>query len=234
MLESNQLAMVTGASSGIGRAIAIALAQQGLRVIFIGRDPARLRDASEKAGPNASFLAADLTTKAGRAAAAARTVPALDVLVHSAGAYLSSPTHLMTAERWRSLDSINLHAPILLTTACLRQLRAATGQVVFINSSAAVSAAAGLAAYAASKRGLQAAADVLRRELNQDGIRVLSLFPGRTDTPMQRAVLASERREAPPNVLMRAEDVADVVVAALRFPRTAEITDIFMRPMRKL
>jgi short-subunit dehydrogenase len=121
-----------------------------------------------------------------------------------------------------------------LTAACLPQLRAASGQVVFINSSAALAASAGLSAYAAAKRGLQAATDALRQEVNGDGIRVLSVFPGRTDTPMQQAVLAAEQRVAPPGTLMRAEDVAAMVLASLEVPRTSEVTDIIMRPMRKL
>jgi short-subunit dehydrogenase len=234
MLASNQRALVTGASSGIGQAVATALAERGLHVIFSGRDAARLRTASEKAGPNTSILAADLTTGSGRAALAAQTLPELHVLVHSAGQYLRCDTDTLSAERWMALDSINLHAPVLLTAACLPQLRSAVGQVVFINSSAALSAAGGLTAYAAGKRGLQAAADALRQEVNKDGIRVLSVFPGRTDTPMQRALLLAEQRVAPHGSLMRPEDVADIVISSLSMPRTAEVTDIFMRPMRKL
>jgi short-subunit dehydrogenase len=234
MLNSNQVALVTGASSGIGRAIAVALAVRGMRVVLVGRDKARLQEASRSAGANTSTLLADLTTAAGRAAAAEQSRPELHVLVHSAGVYARCNVAAMSAETWQQFDAINLHAPILLTAACLPQLRAASGQVVFINSSAALAASAGLSAYAAAKRGLQAATDALRQEVNGDGIRVLSVFPGRTDTPMQQAVLAAEQRVAPPGTLMRAEDVAAMVLASLEVPRTSEVTDIIMRPMRKL
>jgi short-subunit dehydrogenase len=234
MPTSNQVALVTGASSGIGRAIAAALASRGMRVVLVGRDSARLREASRNAGVNTSTLLADLTTAAGRAAAAEHSRPELHVLIHSAGVYARGEVAALSAEKWQELDAINLHAPILLTAACLPQLRAASGQVVFINSSAALSASGGLSAYAAAKRGLQAATDALRQEVNGDGIRVLSVFPGRTDTPMQRAVLAAEQRVAPPGTLMRPEDVAAMVLAALDVPRTSEVTDIIMRPMRKL
>jgi short-subunit dehydrogenase len=233
MLAVNQLALVTGASGGIGRAIAAALAARGLRVVLTGRDSARLEQANRDAGAKNSVLVADLTTEAGRAAAANCTHPELHVLIHSAGEYARCDVSALSADQWRALDAINLHAPMLLTAACMPQLRAASGQIVFINSSAALSASAGLSAYAAGKRGLQAAADALRQEVNSDGIRVLSIFPGRTDTPMQRAVLAGEQRVASPGTLMLPEDVAAMVVASLDVPRTSEVTDIIMRPMRK-
>jgi NADP-dependent 3-hydroxy acid dehydrogenase YdfG len=74
----------------------------------------------------------------------------------------------------------------------------------------------------------------LRQEVNGDGIRVLSIFPGRTDTAMQREILAMEQRTAPHGTLLRPEDVASMVIAALKLPATAEVTDIIMRPMQTL
>ena len=70
--------------------------------------------------------------------------------------------------------------------------------------------------------------------MNADGIRVLSIFPGRTDTPMQQEILKAENRRAEDGMLMRTEDIAAMAVAALRLPRSAEVTDIVMRPMRPL
>jgi short-subunit dehydrogenase len=233
-LAISQTALVTGASGGIGRAIAAALAARGMRVILTGRNVTRLLEASRIAGANTSTLVADLTTETGRAAAANLTHPELHVLIHSAGEYARSDIATLSVDQWRALDAINLHAPILLTAACMPQLRAASGQVVFINSSAALSASAGLSAYGAGKRGLHSAAHSLREEVNSEGIRVLSVFPGRTNTPMQRAVLAAEQRVAPPGTLMQPEDVAAMVMASLDLPRTSEVTDIIMRPMRKL
>ena len=234
MLANTQRALVTGASSGIGQAIAIALAARGLHVILVGRDASRLRHTSEKAGPNTNVLVADLTTEAGRDFAAERALPALHVLVHSAGQYYRSQTDTMTAAEWTALDAINVRAPILLTTLCMPLLRSASGQVVFINSSAALSAGPGLAAYSAGKRALQAATDVLRQEVNGDGVRVLSVFAGRTETAMQRKILEGEGRTMSPGTLLQPSDIADIVVACLSLPRTAEVTDIFVRPMRKL
>jgi NADP-dependent 3-hydroxy acid dehydrogenase YdfG len=154
--------------------------------------------------------------------------------VPAPGSYARTPVETLSASTWRALDAVNLHAPLLLVASCLPQLRAAQGQVVFINSSAGQRAPAGLAAYAGGKHALRAAADALRQEVTADGVRVLSIFPGRTATPMQAALLAAEGRSAEPGQLMQPEDVAQMMLAALQLPRTAEVTEIVMRPMRPL
>lgn len=233
-IGAGQHALVTGAGSGIGRAIALALAREGMWVRLVGRDAVKLARTAADAGVETSVVAADLATPEGIAAAAA-CGPRLHVLVHCAGIYLRGPMTSISPAEWSALDAVNLHAPILLTSACLPCLRAASGQVVFVNSSAGLRAGAGVGVYAAGKHALKAAVDVLRQELNPDGVRVLSVFPGRTDTPMQRAVLAAEGRSAaPPGALMQPDDVAAMVLAALKLPRTAEVTDIMMRPVRPL
>lgn len=228
-----RLALVTGAGSGIGRAIALTLAAAGMRLILVGRDAAKLRWVAGQTSGTAVVVPADLATATGIATAAAAAGPALDVLVHSAGLYLHDRILETPATGWETLAAINLHAPMLLTASCLGALRAASGQVVFVNSTAGLRTGTG-GAYAVSKHALRAAADALRQQVNADGIRVLSVFPGRTDTPMQDALLAEERRKAEPGMLMRPEDVASMVLSALRLPRSAEVTDITMRPMRPL
>lgn len=231
MLRPGQTAVVTGAGSGIGRAIALALAEAGLAVRLVGRDRERLERVAGEAGSEARIAVLDITREPAVAGLARAVLPTLDVLVHSAG--LHTPGTL-DAEARAALEAVNLHAPILLTQACMPALRAATGQVVFINSQAGLNTAAGAPAYSASKQGLRAAVDTLRQQLNPAGIRVLSIFPGRTDTPMQQAILRQEKRLAGEGMLMRPEDVAAMVLAALQLPRSAEVTDIVMRPLRPL
>ncbi len=233
-LRRGQTALVTGAGSGIGRAIAIALAAEGLSVRLVGRDRKTLKTVAREIGSRATVSAIDITTEAGIAALVRATGDGLDVLVHCAGTYRQEPLSAIRARDWAKLDAINLHAPILLTTACLSQLRAAAGQVVFINSTAGLQTSPKVLAYAAGKHALRAAVDALRQELNPAGVRVLSVYPGRTDTPMQQKILAGEKRTAGPGMLMQPEDVATLVLAALKLPRTAEVTDIMMRPMRPL
>lgn len=201
---------------------------------LVGRDRQKLEAVAKTAGRTARVAVVDITKSAAVTALARAARPTLDVLVHSAGAYASGTIDELDADSWAELDAINLHAPMLVTRACLPALRAAGGQVVFINSQAGLNAGAGTLAYAAGKQGLRAAVDAFRQQVNPDGIRVLSVFPGRTDTPMQRAILATEKRSAAEGMLMQPDDVAAMVVAALKLPRSAEVTDIVMRPLRPL
>lgn len=230
-------ALVTGAGSGIGRAIALALADEGMSLALVGRTPSALEDTARSAGrpgvPEARVVAADLATEDGvRAASAAAPMP-LRALVHSAGLFHHGPAADTDAAGWDALCAVNLRAPMRLTAACLDALRGG-GQVVFINSTAGLRAGAGNGAYAASKHALRAAADALRQEVNADGIRVLSVFPGRTDTPMQQGVLRAEGRTARPGTLLHPRDVAAMVVAALRLPAHAEVPELTIRPSAPL
>src|SRR5689334_4853206 len=125
-------AVVTGASSGIGRAIAMLLGRAGMRVLLVGRSAERLQEAAQVSGAAAETLACDLTIPAGLAALAARVPASLQVLVHAAGWHQTgalSATEDSTLDR---LFAINVHAPYQVTRLCLPALRAAQGQVVFI------------------------------------------------------------------------------------------------------
>ena len=113
-------------------------------------------------------------------------------------------------------------------------LRKRRGQVVFINSTAGLNASAGVGLYSATKHALKALADSLRAEVNSDGVRVLSVYPGRTAIPMQAAIIASEGRAYLPEKLLQPDDVAATVVSALMLPRTAEVTDVKIRPLTKI
>jgi NADP-dependent 3-hydroxy acid dehydrogenase YdfG len=106
--------------------------------------------------------------------------------------------------------------------------------VVFINSSAGLRASANNALYAATKHGLKAVADGLREEVNRDRVRVITVYAGRTDTPMQVSIHEHEARQYRPELLLRPEDVVDVVLAALSVPPSGEVTDVNVRPIAKL
>jgi NADP-dependent 3-hydroxy acid dehydrogenase YdfG len=225
-------AIVTGAGSGIGRAITVALAREGMRVLLVGRRDGPLRETARLAEiPPGLVVTADIATQEGIAAVADAAAPALRVLVHSAGYFLRGPVISLSRADWEAAAALNVHAPMLLTAACLAKLRAARGDVVFVNSSAGrQSAGAGTAIYAATKHALRAGADALRQEVNSQGIRVLSVFPGRTDTPMQAEVQKLEGRRIAPDRLLSPDDVAAVILAALRLPARAEVTEVSIRP----
>ena len=157
----------------------------------------------------------------------------VDVLVHCAGVTSLGPVSSHPVDTFDWQYRINLRAPFLLTQSLLPSLQARQGQIVFVNSSTGLSARANVAQYAATKHGLKALADSLRQEVNADGVRVLTVYPGRTATPHQEIVCQHEGRPYIPEHLMQPEDLAAAVVSALCLPRTAEITDIQIRPMRK-
>jgi NAD(P)-dependent dehydrogenase (short-subunit alcohol dehydrogenase family) len=144
---------------------------------------------------------------------------------------------LMERARIEDLDdqyATNVRAPYMVTQQLLPLLANGRGQIVFINSSAGLSAKRSeVGQYAATKHALKAIADSLREEVNPRGIRVLSVYLGRTATPMQEALCQQEGKVYHPQMLMQPEDVASVVVQALMLPSTAEVTDISIRPMLK-
>lgn len=236
---TRRTALVTGASRGIGRAIALAYAAHGGAVALLGRDREALALTAQEAtrcGVRAEAFAVDLSRQEELARVPDRVRAAfgrLDALIHAAGAYAtgagsSDPLDLHD-ELWR----INTRAPLALSLASLDMLRTSAGDIVFVNSSVVSSAAPEQPAYAASKRGLAAIADSLRARVNEMGIRVLSIYPGRTATPMQQRIFEQEGRDYRPEQLLQPEDVAAVVVRVLELPRTAEVTDVHIRPFRK-
>lgn len=239
MQFAGKKAVVTGASSGIGRAIAIDLARQGAALWVVGRSRARLEQALCAAASQAlsiSAVEADLATPAGADAAARELLAqldAVDILVHCAGAITLGPIERATVEEFDTQYHINLRAPFVLTQALLPLLRNSQGQVVFVNSTAGLKANANAAQYSATKHGLKALADSLRDEENRNGVRVLSVFSGRASTPMQRAIADWEGKGFHPECLLQPEDVAASLLHALALPRTAELTDLSLRPFRK-
>jgi NADP-dependent 3-hydroxy acid dehydrogenase YdfG len=120
--------------------------------------------------------------------------------------------------------------PFALTQALLPLLRMRQGQIVFVNSSQGIQAKGTTGLFAATQHALKAIADSLRQEVNADGVRVLSIYPGRTATPRMQALYEVEGRPYRPELLLQAEDIAQVVLDTLQLPRTAEITNIEIRP----
>jgi NADP-dependent 3-hydroxy acid dehydrogenase YdfG len=236
---SDQIAVVTGASSGIGKAIALGLATQGAISCLVGRNREALQAVAESAREAAQRMRcyrADLTVDADvheLVTQLRRDCDHIDVLIHGAGLIINGPLEAAPVEDLDLQYRTNVRAPYLLTQAVLPLLKARHGQIVFINSTVGMSAVANAGQYAATKHALKAIADSLRAEVNPDRVRVLSVFLGRTATPMQAAVHQMEGRAYRPELLMQPEDVAAVVLNTLSVPRTAEVTDIHLRPMIK-
>jgi NADP-dependent 3-hydroxy acid dehydrogenase YdfG len=236
MARSFRHAVVTGASSGIGRAVAIRLATGGTNVVGIGRDTDRLAGLAQDAAPGRIRpLVLDLADDAAVDRAGqdlSGELPELDLLVHAAGVYARAP---MTTGPVAELDrvmAVNLRAPYLVTQLLLPSLIRAGGQVAFVNSTIVQRPAADEVAYAASKAALRALADGLRQEIGGSGVRVLSVYAGRTDTPMQETVHRLEGRPPGADRLLAPADVAEALVSALAAPPAAQVTDLVVRPVQ--
>jgi NADP-dependent 3-hydroxy acid dehydrogenase YdfG len=233
MSLSNSVALVAGASGDIGGAIAFDLLSAGAKVFMLGRSMARLIQVPprENFREKCRFVVADLTDNDAIARVSAEIAERarLDVLVLSSGTYERSQDPAVFVRQ----IAANLAGPYALLQQLLPLLVRSKGQVVFINSTQALKAAARLGQYAATKHAMKAVADSLRDEVNANGVRVMSLFLGRTASERHRAIFAAEGRPYPPERLIQPADVAELVLFLLRLPRTAEVTDIVLRPMQK-
>lgn len=228
--------LLTGASSGIGAAIAARLAGSGRRVLAVGRNRGTLEALCGRLGAAVEPVVLDLEDGAAvEAFAQARLAarPALDGLIHCAGAMIPGELGAIAPEELERMLAVNFRAAFLLTNRLVPALVAARGQIVFVNSSAGRDAAAGRSAYAASKFALRALADAARLELNPRGVRVASIYPGRTATPVMESLYAQEGRAYDPGLLLQPDDVAAAVLSVIEAPEHAEITEICLRPRFK-
>jgi short-subunit dehydrogenase len=236
---ANLTAVVTGASSGIGKAIALGLAARGASVCLVGRKLEKLEAVAESLRYHAKValyqtdLAIDENIRELKARLE-RDFSSIHVLIHSAGGISIGAVESAPVEELDWQYRINLRAPYLLTQTLLPLLKAAHGQVVFVNSLVGLNAKGNSSQYSATKHALKAFADSLRQETNQNGIRVLSVFLGRTASPLQAAVHQMEGRTYNPELLVQPDDVASLVLSALTLSPSAEVTDMTIRHSNNL
>lgn len=217
-------ALVTGASRGLGAAIARTLATDH-HVYLGGRSAESLATVAAEL-PGSTPWPVDLTDH--RAVSqAVEGINELDVLVHNAGVAALGTVEESTIEEWRDQYEGNVLAVVALTQALLPALRKAGGHVVLINSGAGLRVNAGWGAYAASKFALRAFGDALRQE--EPTLRVTSVHPGRIDTDMQRAIVEHEGQEYDGSKFLQADTVARAVRNAIDTPADAHPTEIVLR-----
>lgn len=236
---TDKIAVVTGASSGIGKAIALGLASQGATLNLVGRNQQRLQAVAQSVRaitPVVQTCQLELTQDDDilkLTEGLQKNFGHVDLLVHSAGIFSQGPLETAPVTNLDRQYRANVRAPYVLTQALLPMLKLRRGQIVFINSTVGLNARANVCQYAATQHALKAIADSLREEVNVEGVRVLSVFPGRTATPRQAAIHEIEGRAYRPELLMQPEDVVAVVINALALPRTVEVTNISIRPLIK-
>ncbi len=220
--------LVTGAGSGIGRAVADVLHTRGDDLVLLARNEQRARDIQDRYA-GADVRVADLAAPA-TLAAAVSDLERLDAVVHGAGIIELGPFADQPLEHVTEQLTVNVVAPTELTRALLPAVRAAGGTVAFLNSGAGLVAHPEWSAYAASKFGLRAVADSLRAEEAATGVRVTSVYLGRIATPMQQKVHEQEGKEYDADDWATPQSVAATVVHVLDLPRDVTIPDVTVRP----
>lgn len=217
-------ALITGAGGAIGAAIADALAPTHT-LLLAGRPSAQLDAVADRLGTSTWPL--DLADPASFTAAA-EVIDELDVLVHNAGVLYTGRVAESDVDQWRASFEVNVFGAVGLTQTLLPALRRGEGRVVFINSTSAQRVSPGMAAYSASKFALRAFADSLRDD--EPGLRVTTVYPGRTDSAMQRTLVAAEGGQYDPSRFLRPETVADIVAHVANTPPDAHVHDVVVRP----
>src|SRR5947209_14283663 len=227
-----KLAVITGASQGIGLALAEALAHQGCDLVVTARKAASLTNAVRQLSlTDCQFnaIGCDVRNAAdvqNLFATVRKRYSAIDVLINNAGvAHPLAPIEELSAEVWQDVIHTNLTGTFLCTQAALPLMRAG-GTIVNNLSVAALQPFEGMAAYNASKYGALGFTNVLRQEARKKGIRVLALLPGATDT----AIWNQFWPEAPHEKMLSPETVAEAVVHVLTLPENATIEEIRLGP----
>jgi short-subunit dehydrogenase len=223
--------LITGAGSGIGAAVTRRLLERGDELWLLARDAGRAKELRQRF-EGARTVVGDLGEPERLSwALGQQELPGeLDSLQHIAGVVELGEVGELSARVWNQTLAANLVSPVELTRLLLPQLRLARGHVLFVNSGAGLRANPQWSAYAASKHGLKALADSLRAEESGNGVRVTSVYPGRTATPMQEKVHRQEGREYDPGRWIPAGAVATTLLTALDMPRGAEVTDLTVKP----
>lgn len=225
-----KIVVLTGATGGMGQVIAADLATD-FDVVALGRDGAKLAGLAQLDGVFA--LKWDLLEYS-KVPELVGSLPRIDVLIHGAAVAQRYSVAEASVENWREHLELNVIAPAELTRAALPALRLARGQVVFINSGAGFNAGAGHSVYSASKFALRSLADSLRREEEAHGVRVASVHPGQTDTPMLREDHRVAGAAYEPQRYIRPESVAAAVRSVVTATEDAQITTVSVRPRSEL
>lgn len=235
--NTGRVAVITGASSGIGEATARALAADGHSVALLARRIDRIQALADELGDGALAIQADVTDRDSLLAAAGRVQSELggaDILVNNAGVMLLAPFGSEQRAEYRQMVEVNLLGAITATEVFLDQLRDGGGDLVNVSSVAGRTARPGNAVYAATKWGINGWSEGLRQELQPSDIRVIVIEPGAvatelpdhiTDAPTKQAV-----REFVRDLAILPRDIAEVIAFAVSRPRRMTLNEILVRP----
>ncbi len=233
---AGRVAVITGASSGIGAATARALNASGYRVALLARRVDRIKALAQELGAGAIAIEADVTDRDALVAAADRVQEEFggaDVLVNNAGVMLLGPFSPDQHDDYRQMIEINLLGSITTAEVFLAQLKDGGGDIVNISSVAGRTARPGNGVYAATKWGIVGWSESLRQELLPT-VRVTVIEPGAVATELPSHITHTATREGAEQmysqVTVTAEDIADVIAFTVERPRHLAINEILLRP----
>ena len=248
MAESidGKVALVTGASSGIGEATAEMLADAGAKVALVARRKDRIDDLAERisgAGGTAVAIEADVSDEATANSAVDRAhaeLGGLDFLINNAGVMLLGPVAGADTEHWRRMIDVNLLGLLYCTHASLPKMgEAGGGHIVNVSSVAGRTAAMGSAVYNMTKWGVVGFSEGLRQEVLHANVRVTCVEPGFVETELQGhnehplVVEAIEKVTEQIGDLLQASDIADAVLYAVTRPQHVAINEVLVRPTKQ-
>ncbi|MCE5001132.1 SDR family oxidoreductase [Staphylococcus pseudoxylosus] len=229
----NKVAIVTGASSGIGASIAETLSQHGVKVVLTGRNEARLSDVAKQLQENSQSEIdthiVDVTQKDEVAKLVKETENKfghVDILVNSAGLMLSSAITDGDVEAWENMIDVNVKGTLYGINAVLPIfLNQSTGHIINIASISGFEVTKQSTLYSASKAAVHTITQGLEKELAKTGVRVTSISPGMVDTPLSGNTDWGSRKKLDP------QDIAEAVVYALQQPSHVNINEVTVRPV---
>jgi len=234
--DSTRVAVITGASSGIGEATARSLVRDGLKVALLARRADRIDALAAELGDAALAIAADVTDREAVVAAAERVRAELGpaaVLVNNAGVMLLGPFSSEQRADYRQMVEVNLLGAITATEVFLPQLRETGGDLVNISSVAGRTARVGNAVYAATKWGINGFSEGLRQELQPD-VRVMVVEPGAVATELTDHITHDATKAATKDFVrdlaITSEDIADVIAFAVTRPKRMTLNELLVRP----
>ncbi|HCX2444281.1 TPA: SDR family oxidoreductase [Staphylococcus aureus] len=227
---TDKVAVVTGAGSGIGEAIATLLHEEGVKVILAGRNKDKLQNvANQLAQDSVKVVPTDVTKKEEvdeLIKIAQQTFGGLDIVINSAGQMLSSKITDYQVDEWDSMIDVNIKGTLYTAQAALpTMLEQSSGHLINIASISGFEVTKSSTIYSATKAAVHTITQGLEKELTKTGVKVTSISPGMVDTAITAAYNPTDRKKLEP------QDIAEAVLYALTQPKHVNVNEITVRPV---
>ncbi|HCX9611068.1 TPA: SDR family oxidoreductase [Staphylococcus aureus] len=227
---TDKVALVTGAGSGIGEAIATLLHEEGAKVVLAGRNKDKLQNvANQLAQDSVKVVPTDVTKKEEvdeLIKIAQKTFGGLDIVINSAGQMLSSKITDYQVDEWDSMIDVNIKGTLYTAQAALpTMLEQSSGHLINIASISGFEVTKSSTIYSATKVAVHTITQGLEKELAKTGVKVTSISPGMVDTAITAAYNPTDRKKLEP------QDIAEAVLYALTQPKHVNVNEITVRPV---